>query len=545
MSNRELYMAKRKLINATRSIVSHVDLLLVSELYKLHTNGKLHYDRERLQRLLNRWPNFKMASYLTSLFNGGNFKDLFQIAEISPIVKALDLALNPDSKEYEFVKENLEYFQNLEKQGFEYIVLDGQHRIDTIADFIDGNFDFDPLSAIELKNPEEAGTILVKGKFHTLPQEAQDYFLDQRVVVTTYTTGNLRELANVFITSNDMEPMTEHERVILSYNHLNRWLNKQCINDINLRNMFENIKGMTGEYDLKHKGDTLFYAEMLRYISKNDYTGYNYGELKSMLGYNPGFTSNHVTINERTKQLTAQIFRIMADGCAAMPENNLRKFTKASLYNLFYTISFLMQKGNKWSQPFGIDGKYAIADAAKFVEWFFDEEYARLEVKGTYITFNVPGKAKPKKQVNEWSFRKHNADQNHASKESVKGNGGSKYTFNDWARVRYLVADLNEAVDTLERKGIIRKVGARTGDITRDEALVAARIPLSQAHKYHVDEIVPVSKGGFRNEDNIQVIEADKNGNKSDRYTRDPRESIAKSERIAAAKKKPTKPTKK
>ena len=51
----------------------------------------------------------------------------------------------------------------------------------------------------------------------------------------------------------------------------------------------------------------------------------------------------------------------------------------------------------------------------------------------------------------------------------------------------------------------------------RADALVAARIPLSEAHKYHVDEIVPVSKGGYRNKNNTQVIEASLNSRKSDR----------------------------
>lgn len=500
--------------NITQTIHSYTELLTVSELYRLHAGNKFFYDRERLQRLLNEWVGYKKSSYLTSLMNGGNLKDLFQIAKIQPITAFLEEQLVPTEKNYEFIKENLEYFQNLSDQGYEYLVLDGQHRIDTIVKYIEGKIDLTPLSVIELKDEEQAGSIYVKGVFSKMPEEAQDFFKSQRVVVTTYTTGDLRELARIFITSNDMEPMTNHERRILNYNPLNRWLNALFLHDIAIRKMFESITGMSGEYDIKHKGDTLFGAEMLRYINNNDYEGYNHADLDDMLGSYP---KKLINITEHDKKITAQIFRLIADGCAKYPESKLKKFTKASIYNLFYTASFLVQKNNKWSKPFDIDGRYKIVDATAFVTWFFNREYERLNVKGTYITFNVPGTNKSKKQVNEWSFRKHNADQKHSGKQSVEGMGGSKYDFKDWARVRYLVNDLVEDIASLENRGIIQKVGSRTGDITRDEALVAARIPLSEAHKYHVDEKFPVSKGGYRNEDNIQVIEAEKNRNKSDR----------------------------
>lgn len=498
--------------NVQQTIHSYTELLTVAELYRLHSNNKFFYDRERLQRLLNEWIGWKKSSYLTSLLNGGNLKDLFQIAKIEPIVEYLEKQLVPNEKNYEFIKENLEYFRNLSEQGYEFIVLDGQHRISTIAKYIEGNFDFSPVTVIELRDENEPGSIYVKGPFTKMPEEAQQFFLNQHVVVTTYTTGDLRELAQIFITSNDMEPMTSHERRILNYNPVNRWLNDLFLHDINIRHMFENIGGMTGEYHLNHKGDTLVGAEMLRYISKNDYEGYNHADLEKLLNSYP-----KITVTASDQKITAQIFRLMADGCVKYPVPKLKKFTRPSLYNLFYTISFLVQKNNKWSKPFGFDGRYKIVDAQAFVKWFFDKEFERLNAKGTWITFPVPGKSKPKRQKNDWSFSKHNGDQKHSSKTSIKGTGGSKYTFNDWARVQYLVNDLNEDIAILENRGIIQKLGSRTGDITRDEALVAARIPLSEAHKYHVDEIVPVAKGGFRNEDNVQVLTSKQNRAKSAR----------------------------
>ena len=92
------------------------------------------------------------------------------------------------------------------------------------------------------------------------------------MIVVTYHTGDLQELANIFITSNSMVAMTWHEKRILNYNQNNRWLNELCNYNTNIKSMFTNIgSGMTGEYDLLKKGDTLFTAEMLLWINDNLY----------------------------------------------------------------------------------------------------------------------------------------------------------------------------------------------------------------------------------------------------------------------------------
>lgn len=502
------------LVNVTQNISSQVAAWTVGKIYELHKNKKFFYDRERLQRLLNEWPAYKKSSYLTFLMNGGSCKDLFQIAEIAPIVEYIKDRIDPNDKNYEMMRENLEYFENLLKQNFEYIVLDGQHRIAEIANYLEDKTDFSPIRAIELKNPAESGSIFVKGYFSKLPDEAQDYIRKIPLVVTTYKTGDLRELAQIFITSNDMEPMTEHERRILNYNPLNRWLNKLCNNDVNIKHMLSTISSMTGEYDLKHKGDTLFVAEMLAYVNNNHYEGYNHSVLNDILGSRP---SGKINVTENDKDMTAKILRIMADGCVSMDDKKLAKFSRASLYNLFYTISFLLQRSNRWSSAKKIDGKYAIKKPAEFVQWFFDAEFERMNTKGTFIHFTVPHTKKQKKQVHEWSFRKHNADQKHSNKQSFKDEGGSSYTFDDWARVRYLLADLDKALIMLENSAIIQKVGSRSGELTRDEALVHAGVSLSESDKYEVDEIIAVSNGGYRDSYNVQLLEKRQNRVKSNR----------------------------
>jgi hypothetical protein len=202
--------------------------------------------------------------------------------------------------------------------------------------------------------------------------------------------------------------------------------------------------------------------------------------------------------------------KIMAEGCAAYDRKKLKKFSKSTLYNLFYTISFILQKGNVWGKKHDIDGAYSIANKVEFVKWFFDEEHKRIFNPSCKMSFINPITGKKNSQMHDWSYAKHNADQKHSRKESVKGEGGSKYTFADWARVQYLLEDLNSNLNLLEKRSIITKLGDRN-TLSRDESLVALNVPLSMSTNIEIDEDVPVAKGGKREIGNIVRLTKEQN----------------------------------
>lgn len=506
-----------KVINLTKKVEGKPILWSVSKIYGLHKNGKFFYDRERLQRLMIHWADEKINSYLYTLINGASVKDCFQFAEIGPIVEFLkqETKSNPNECDLDFIQENLEYFQNLMEQGYEYLVLDGQHRIDTIVSYIDDSHNFKPKERILFRKENEQGTLSVSGKFSKMDEDIQYHIANEiPLIVVLYEKGDLRELARIFITSNSMMPMTEHEKRILNYNPLNRWLNQLCNTDVIIRDMFKTVKtGMNGIYSLDHKGDTLFVAEMLMYINNNKYDGYDHKLLDDVLGAYP---KGIVKISKSDLDMTKKIMKIMADGCATYDQKLLKKFSKSSLYNLFYTISFILQKGNVWGKKHGIDGAYSITNKSEFVKWFFDEEHARIHNPACKSSFINPLTGKKNSQTHDWSFAKHNADQMHSKKQSVKGEGGSKYTFADWARVNYLLEDLNSNLKELEIRGIITKLGDRN-TLSRDEALVALDVPLSISSNIEIDENVPFAKGGKREEGNIVALPKEQNRTKGKR----------------------------
>lgn len=505
-----------KVTNLSKKVEGKPILWSAGKIYGMHKNGKFHYDRERLQRLLVPWPLTKVNSYLYTMFNGASVKDCFQFAEIAPIVEHLkeQIKRNTEDADLDFLQENLDYFQNLLSQGVEYLVLDGQHRIDTIVSYMDDGHNFKPKERILFRKEGEQGTISLSGKFSKLDEDIQNHIVNEiPFIVVVYEKGDLRELAHIFITSNSMMPMTEHEKRILNYNPLNRWLTEVCNTDVIMKDMFKTIGSMSGEYSLDHKGDTLFLSEMLMYVNNNKYEGYDHDVLDDVLGPYPSGT---VKVSKSEQEMTKKIFRIMADGCAAMEQKHLKKFSKSSLYNLFYTISFVLQKGNIWGKQYGIDGAYSITKKEEFVKWFFDEEHKRVKDPNAKMSFTNPITGKVNSQKHEYSFLAHNAQQNHSVKQSVKGQGGSKYTFADWARVRYLLEDLNSNLSNLEKRGIITKLGDRN-TMSRDEALVALNVPLSMSDNIEIDENVPVAKGGKREEGNIVALTKDQNRTKGKR----------------------------
>jgi hypothetical protein len=165
--------------NLTQKITSDARIMKHAALYQLHVNNKLFYDRERLQRLLQSWHDAKVNSYLFTAFNGASVKDCFQLAEIKPIVEDLQKKLIPTEPNYAFVEENLKYFTDILNQGYEYLVLDGQHRMSSLKKLYIYNYD--------------------------------DYISDQKIRTDVYTVENTeeaREIYNIINSSKKVELYT-------------------------------------------------------------------------------------------------------------------------------------------------------------------------------------------------------------------------------------------------------------------------------------------------------------------------------------------------
>lgn len=504
-----------EVVNLTQAVKAERITMTLGQLHALHQMGKIAYDRQRLQRLLNRWSNAKINSYLTTIINGCAKANTFQLARLDLIVKDLRRLEAAATTNLNFIRENLEYFQNFLNDGFQYICIDGQHRIDGQSLYISGEHFLSPTSKIEMKIGGENGVCVVDGNFTKLPEAIQKYINDIEVSVVIYETGDLKILAQIFITSNLNQPFTRHEIRIINHNPICRYLVDLCEHE-NLQQMFKHTGSMTKEYAIERKGDTLFCAEMLAYLHDNTYE-HDHNVLDDMLGANP--TPENIPYKS-DQLLLKKILYLMADGCAHMTKAELERFTRPSKYNLFITLSFLLQKGNKFSSRVCIDNEYAIAKPKEFIDWFNEKEYDRLNLPGgkTIIEKQSAKGKKPRKiaVIHPWSFESHNRDQKHSSKVCEKGEGGSPYTFDDYARIRWLLADLVKDLTLLVNAGIIQKVGDRNA-ISLKEARRLVGMKFRDLKNCVVDEKDPISKGGSRVPGNIRKLEKKKNNRKSNK----------------------------
>lgn len=491
-------------------------------IYSKFKKNKLEFDRERIQRNLVRWEKDKRNSYLTTLLNGTPKKDSFLLANINDIVSTIQSQLNKNKnpKLKKYLEFNLEYFTNLQTSGKEYLVLDGQHRIEEIVNYIDSKTDFTPTDDIEYQIEGESGTIDIMGTFDSIESDDIKNFIlkDIKLRFVIYSTGDLQKLVNIFVTSNSMKSMSNHEKRILNFNINNEFIVDLISHDSNIYDMFRMIKhGMTSDYDLDAKGDTLFMCEMLVWLHDNYFEN---DEKKLDKVFGPVLIddedSYEIYISKKERETTKDIFKMMSDLCKLYPNLSKKNFSKSSFYNLFYTLAYFMQDTNHWGKEKQINGKYKIVDKESFSLWFFDKENERLYSDGTTTEFKHPVSGKIVKQKHDLSFNKHNADTKHKSKISIKGKGGSKYSFQDYARLRYLLEDLIEDIPMLVKQNTLSPIGSRTG-VSREELAVAHGKPLSETEGLHIDEIVPVSRGGNRTVENTRFIDAKTNINDSDR----------------------------
>lgn len=498
-------------INLSKVLETELFPMTYGELVRLHLKGELYCDQRYTQRLLNKWNDSRMSDFLEVSLSGGNYNTSFLIVDIHNVIAYQKNVLAQSLKNNKNEEEKLNHFVRLADLGIKYLLIDGQHRVDTLVTYMSDELYFTPQNPIFFRLDNEKVTIRIEGKFSDLPDDAQDYIRDIPVVCVKYNTGSIQSIIRALVATNSGTQMTQHEKRILNYNGNNNFINDLCERDVNISDMLDRVKTKP-QYETIHKGDTYLACEALLWINDNRC---EFGEklLDDAFGINP---KPELNTTSSQRKLTASILSTVAESCAEYNNagHNLSNFSNASIHNLFYTTAFLMQDNNLFAASSDrLVGTYKIVDKLRYAEWFFDEENERLNAEGTQIGTGIFDKNnREKMQVHIHSFRAHNKDTKHFRKQTKAGVGGSKYTFDNFARIRYLLADLESSMTHLMNAGIIQKVGDRSAQ--RNKILAELGVPLSKAKGKHVDEIVSVARGGVREKDNVRLLTARQNTSK-------------------------------
>jgi len=114
-------------------------------------------DDDLAQRIFVDWDDERKQSYIESLFQGTNLTSVFVLADLKSITTGIktdielvkEQLLNDEvekedaEEELESLNDNLEYFQSLIDDGYDYLLLDGKHRSELLREtFLDKTFKF-------------------------------------------------------------------------------------------------------------------------------------------------------------------------------------------------------------------------------------------------------------------------------------------------------------------------------------------------------------------------------------------------------------------
>lgn len=494
--------------NLSKALETELVPMTYGDLVRMDLSGELFCDQRYTQRLLNKWKDSRMTDFLEVAFTGGNLNTSFLVVDVLSVIDYQKDILSRNPKNYKNEEEKLNHFVRIADRGVKYLLIDGQHRVDCIKTFLSDELYFNPMKPIVLRVDDEEGTVRLEGKFSDLSESVQDFVRNIPVVCVKFNTGSIEAIIRALVATNSGTQMTQHEKRILNYNGNNNFINDLCENDTSISDMIARFKGKK-QYDLVNKGDTYLACEFLLWINDN-HCEFGERKLDEAFGVEPKPEYN---TSASQRKLMKDILSVVTQSCAeyANAGYSFSPFSIASVHNMFYTTAFLMQENNKFTGASKrLTGTYKIVKPLAYAEWFFDEENRRLTSVGTDIPTGVfDKKGKVKTAVHPYSFKAHNADTQHYKKVSQEGAGGSKYTFDNYARIRYILADLEADLVKLINAGIIQKVGDRSA--RRNEILTQIGSTLSQAKGKHVDEIVPVAKGGVRTKGNVRLLTAKQN----------------------------------
>jgi len=479
-----------------RTRMELVPLQWIKQNYK-----KCFADPYSLQRFLTPWHSDRSNSYLTTLLCGLNYKDSFQLALIEPIVADFKRKIETGECSANEIKAYQYSVRELEKlldQGYEYLILDGQHRLKEIYDYLNGTnktfqvrYGFSPEGTV--KWVDENGDAQIKtyplgGSFNNLPSVVQaNILLNTDVPINFIETGSLKVLSYIFYAINNGLPLTLHEnRSVLGNNNYINWLKETILKD-GLRYNFWNYVKLS--MPLEQKGDTLFLSHFTPWflLQQDDplgvSTNYNFATSESNILFQDNFLMKEKYLKDIEK-----IFKKVQSMVVKFKPKKKIKYTE--LFDWFYIVFKFTQRG--------VGGQlYKIDDQDNFYIWMRETQDDRIE-RDRWVTDQY-GKT---------------VEAKHSFKSKLSRM--SKENFDQ--RITEIDKDISRDISTLITNGTIVAVGDRKSSLTiediakSNEMVTGAGKPISKYDLYskrgedlEINEILPVSKGGKRTLDNVTI----------------------------------------
>ncbi len=340
---------------------------------------KIFVDRTVLQRLLSVWDDERANSNLSHYLAGSTGKDLIQLALIKPIVEGLLVQINLADEEeekdiLEALKENYEHFKEILEDGYEYLLLDGQHRLDRVNAYFNNELHFSWTNGWSDTSIKVKGHRLkLTGRWNDLDDLAKIYVSTIRIPTTIYSSSNIKLLKMIMSDSNHNQPMSHHERrSIVSNSVAGRFLTN-LFYDVKFEKsgllspewveFWDRIKGMTSDYQLSKKGPTLLATHLLNYMinSKGSTGGYRWTDAEDDDLY-----ADSCPVSKVDRKKFTRYMMIITRAILSRPKSP--KVSRGSLIDLFLFLHGIENvfHGRKYSISRNVEKQIELVD--KFIE---------------------------------------------------------------------------------------------------------------------------------------------------------------------------------
>lgn len=287
--------------------------------------------REWLQReeQVKKWKSSKKRaarSYLQGVFQSWGVTEEFLLCDIDFLIRDIERQKKVQPKMKKLWNKMLSFLKKSRDMGAEYVILDGQNRINHAL----VPFRYDGLRIPLRYNGYEVDDVA----YADLDDFTKEQINQRQFRVSIIMNGDVTRVVDKLININDGEPWGDHERrdvlwtsVSFDIKSIASYPNTVKLHTNTLKHIW------TGSYALHKKGVTLFIAEMLHYIRN-----------EGSLGTSSSLTKMYKAVDENIEdqlELLNDLFKLVANN---FPKAHASKkgFTKELYRNIYLYLLMLV-----------------------------------------------------------------------------------------------------------------------------------------------------------------------------------------------------------
>jgi len=472
---------------------------------------ELHVDIA-YQRRYHKWPDHKFSSYVKGIFYGFSLKDQMILLDINYALGEEKNLSNPDGH---FVG----YLSGLLDKGYKYVIIDGQHRAQSLMEYVDGRtltWTKGTKTIFELDGiPHDLDRV-----FLLYGDVLKEYFLDQPISVTMVLRASLPALKELFVTSNEGSKLSTIEKGMAG----NAPLVVEGIGKICSTSTYDAIWDKIKSVSINKRQHEELIAKLLKFEINREDVNIMTKELENIFHTDrPGFMDTRVGNINKLKSNWRVLYEGLYPEIKKLPNNS--KYTASSLINFYMLISLITdtRSHSEADKILGKNVRYKIDNVKALGDWFLKSEEERLDDEwlkdkdGKFIygdSVDKNGKIIKVKMKNMNGYFA--ATTRYSALEDIK------------LRMRWLLRDFKEKISTdASFTTVVTKIDTRTvtTKIRKKVALNSGytidgtSVPYStmlDGSKVHIDHVHARSKGGSSEEDNLLPKWAIDNLTKSD-----------------------------